>query len=300
MVGSASAVRDARLAAAFDAALEEGSPKALAHLVDRLERASGLPGRANLNLARAAAERLAGAGEPGRELALHLAEEGIAETRETALFLAHVGLSAIALVAGASPPGAGGKGAARALGPIHDACGDNRQEIREAARLALGIFVERAGDAALDAVVGFFDGYLHAHVALDCLARREALDLLRRGDVLVARVEAAFALADGAPRAADRSQGLRTLRAGLPAQIAAFAGRFEADVVPWLEGWLDRAEHPLSRAVLDETIVALRRKKLSGPTVDRLQARLGPSAREIREAPRTVAGTRKRSRGRRT
>jgi hypothetical protein len=291
-VTTASGVRDARLAAALDDALAGGSVPAL---IDRLERSSGLPGRANLNLARAAAERIADAGEAGRELAKLLADEGIGEKRETALFLAYVGLSALALFAGSL-----GKGATRAIAPIHDACGDNRQEIREAARLALGIFVERAGDAALDAIGGFFDGYLHAHVALDTLSRREALDLLRRGDVLVERLEAAFALADAAPRAADRSQGVRTLRAGLPAQIAAFVGRFEADVVPWLEGWLDRAEHPLTRDVLHETFAALRRKKLSGPTVDRLQARMGPTPREVRESPRVVEGTRKRSRGRRT
>lgn len=285
-------IRDPRVAAALDDAVVGGSYPLL---VDRLERASGLPGNANLNLARAAAERLASAGEPGRALARKLADEGIGETRETALFLAYVGLSAVALGAASL-----GKGAARALAPVHDACGDNRQEIREAARLAVGIFVEKSGDAALDALVGFFDGYLHAHVALDALAHREALDLMRRGDVLVARLDAAFRLADAATRASDRSQGLRTLREHLPAQIAAFTARFEAEVVPWLEGWLDTAEHPPSRAVLEATIVALRRKKLSGPVIDRLHARLAPTAREIREAPRVVAGTRKRSHGRRT
>ncbi len=291
-MATAQPIRDARVALALDAAVAGGS---YLHLVDRLERASGLPGNANLNLARAAAERLASAGDAGRELGVKLADEGVGETRETALFLAYVGLSAIALFASGLK-----KGASKAITPIHDACGDNRHEIREAARLALGIFVEKAGDSALDAIGGFFDGYLHAHVALDAISRRESLDLMRRGDVLVERLDAAFALADAAPRAADRSQGLRELRAHLPAQIASFASRFEADVVPWLEVWLDKAEHPLTRAVLDDTLAALRRKKLSGPVVDRLQARLGPSAREIREAPRTIAGTRNRSRGRRT
>jgi len=285
-------IRDARVASAVDDAVAGGS---YPHLVDRLERASGLPGNANLNLARAAAERLVSAGEPGIAIAKRLADEGVGELRESALFLAYVGLSAVALQAATL-----GKKAARALIPVHDACGDNRQEIREAARLALGIFVEKSGDASLDTIAGFFDGYLHAHVALDALAHREALDLMRRGDVLVERLEAAFVLADTAPRAADRSQGLRTLRAHLPAQIAAFAGRFEAEVLPWLEGWLGRAEHPMSRLVLEDTLAALRRKKLSASAVDRLQALMLPTARQIRELPRVIEGTRKRSRGRRT
>lgn len=284
-------IRDPRLAAALDEAIAGASRE---RVVDLLERASGLPGRANLNLARAVGERLASAGKSGRELAEELASAGIAEERrESALFLVHVGLLGLALAAGQKG------GGAAALAPVHDAAGDARHEVRDAARHALVAYVEKVGDAALDALEGFFDGYLHAHVALDALSRREALDRLQRADVVVARLDAAFALADGAPRAADRSQGVRTLRSGLSTQIAAFAGRFEHEILTWLEGWLDRAEHPESRTVLEATMAALRRKSHSEAVVDRLRGRLDASAPAPRNPERIVSGTRKRSRGRR-
>lgn len=285
------AIRDPRIAAALSEAIP-GGPRD--RLIDLLERGSNLPGKPNLHLARAVGERLATAGRDGRELAAELAHDGVTERRETALFLAHCGLMGLALAA------AGLKGgAASALEEVHDAAGHDQHEVREAAKVALIAFIERAGDPALDAIEGFFDGYLHAHVALDALATREALDRLQRADVLVSRLDAAFALADGAPRAADRSQGVRTLRAGLARQIAAFAGRFEHEVLTWLEGWLDRAEHPESRAVLDDTLAALRKRGQAESVVDRLRARLAGSAPAPRDPARIVAGTRKRSRGRR-
>ncbi len=284
-------IREPRLASAVDEAIA-GAPRE--RVIDLLERASGLPGRANVNLARAVAERMASAGKSGRDLAEELAATGIDEKRETALFLVHVGLLGIALSAGLK----GGAGAS-ALGPVHDAAGDNRHEVRDAALHALVAYVEKNGDAALDAITGFFDGYLHAHVALEALAKREALDRLQRADVLVERLDAAFALADTAPRAADRSQGVRTLRAGLSKQIATFAGRFEHEILTWLEGWLDRAEHPESRAVLEASLVELRRKSQGDAVVARLRGRLAASAPAPRDPARIVAGTRKRSRGRR-
>jgi hypothetical protein len=290
-VAAPQAIRDPRLAAALSDAIA-GGPRA--RLVDLLERASNLPGKPNLNLARAAGERLASAGAEGRALAGDLVAEGVAEKRVTALFLAHVGLMGLALSAAGLKGGAG-----TALDEVHDTAGDERHEVRDAATAALAAFLERAGDPGLDAITGFFDGYLHAHVALEALARREVLDRLKRGEVLVARLDEAFALADAAPRAADRSQGLRTLRAGFAAEIAAFAARFEHEVLTWLEGWLDRAEHPESRAALDATLAALRRKHQAEAVVDRLRGRLAASAPPPRDPARIVAGTRKRSRGRR-
>lgn len=294
-MGAPQAIRDPRVAAALSEAIA-GGPRD--RLIDLLERGSNLPGKPNLHLARAVGERMATAGRDGRELAAELAHEGVTERRETALFLAHCGLMGLALAAADLSRG-GSKTVFAALEEVHDAAGHDLHEVREAALVALIAFIERAGDPALDAVEGFFDGYLHAHVALSALATREALDRLQRADVLVARLDAAFALADGAPRAADRSQGVRTLRAGLAAQIATFAGRFEHEVLTWLEGWLDRAEKPESRAVLADTLAALRKRHQAESVVDRLRARLAGSAPAPRDPARIVEGTRKRSRGRR-
>ncbi len=284
-------IRDSRLSSALEEALRTGDR---ATLVDRLERSSGLPGKPNLALALAVGERLGAAGATGRELASDLAAMGIAEKRATALFLAFVGLAGLAVAAAGQK-----RPSADAILPIHDAAGDTRHEIREAAIMALTHYLERVGDAGLVAIDGFFDGFLHAHVALEALRPRSTLERMRVAESLIGLLDRAFLLGDGATRAADRSQGVRALRLGLPLQIAAFSTRFEHEVLVWLEGWLDRAERPESRQVLDETLAALRRRQLAEPIVDQLRARLGASAPPIRDAARVVSGTRKRSRGRR-
>jgi hypothetical protein len=157
--------------------------------------------------------------------------------------------------------------------------------------------IESLGEGAVVEFAAWTDGYLQAHVALSALADRVILDALPSRAPVLARLEEAFALADGSPRAAERSQGVRALRGGLPAQITAFAARFP-ETIAWLER-AAQAERPETREVVAEAIRALRRVKLSDAEAARLRAALAKSAPPPRDPSRIVKGTRKRSKGRR-
>jgi hypothetical protein len=134
-------------------------------------------------------------------------------------------------------------------------------------------------------------------VALEALADRTLLATLPAGDAVLARLDEAFQLADVSPRAAERSQGLRTLRRGFPVQIARFAVRFP-EVLAWFTE-RTQAKRPETREVVHETILALKKNHLAVAEVDRLMAAFAASAPAPRDPTRIVQGTRNRSRGRR-
>ena len=120
---------------------------------------------------------------------------------------------------------------------------------------------------------------------------------LHNAEPIIARLDEAFALADKSPRAAERSQGVRTLRDRMPGQIAALAARFP-ETIAWIER-VSRIQRPESRKVVDEAIGALRKDRISNAEAKRLVELLVASARPDRNAAKIVEGTRKRSKGRR-
>jgi hypothetical protein len=134
-------------------------------------------------------------------------------------------------------------------------------------------------------------------VALEALSDRTILDAIHNPEPILARLDEAFALADRSPRAAERSQGVRTLRDKLPGQIAAFAARFP-ETITWIER-VAKIQRPESRKVVDDAIGALRKDRISNAEAKRLNDLLTASARPDRNAAKIVAGTRKRSKGRR-
>jgi len=140
------------------------------------------------------------------------------------------------------------------------------------------------------------DGYLQAHVALEALAERRWLTTLPSGESVIERLDEAFVLADASPRSAERSQGMRTLRQGMPAQIALFAARFP-ETLAWLEK-KTASTRPETREVVTGAIRALRRRGISDVEAGRLTALLEASGKPRRDADRVVHGTRRRGKGR--
>ena len=272
-------LRSARIEAALERALA-GAPSELLALLDR---SSGLPGpRPNLDLARSAGAAIArGGARSAGVIAALCASQGDYHPIVAAQALAARHL-------------AGDRGAG---GALQELAGDSRQVVRAGVVEALRTVLAARGDAAVVELSAWTDGYLQAHVALEAISERAVLTQLGAAEEVVARLAEAFDLADRSPRAAERSQGVRQLRQGLPAQIAAVAARFPA-ALTWLEA-RTATSRPESREVIAGAIAALRRGAFPTAQTDRLAAALAASAPPDRDAARVVHGTRKRSKGRR-
>lgn len=295
------AVRSERIDAALTSAIEGGASAAsMAALFDQLERASGLPEarwgssearrshplpRPNLELARAVGGAIARAGKRGEPVLKAL----IASPNEYPKIVAAAALVERKLA---------GFDARASMQALQDLAEDGRHLVRIGVVEALRSLLTERGDATLDELSAWMDGYLQAHVALEAIADRARLTALRSGEAVIARLDEAFALADLSPRAAERSQGLRLLRQELPRQITVFAARFP-ETLTWL---LDRAEakRPETREVVANAITALRKSSLSNADAARLDAVLASAAPPPRDPSRIVQGTRKRSKGRRS
>ena len=284
-----SEIRSERLEAALDRALTTGDH---ADIFDQLQRGSGLPGpRPNFDLARAVGHALARHETRADRLVADLARSGDEYHRIVA---------AMAFAARSLPDPAGGKrNRARvdeALADLQILAEDPRHGVRAGIVEALRVRLVALGEPAVVALAAWTDGYLQAHVALEALADRTWLTTLPSAESLLARLDEAFVLADASPRSAERSQGMRTLRQGMPAQIAAFTARFP-ETLAWLEKKTASAR-PETREVVAGAISALRRAGLSDVEAARLTGLLGASGKPRRDADRVVHGTRQRGQGR--
>jgi hypothetical protein len=273
--------KPSRLEAAIDEAITTGS---LATLLDVFERRSNLPGtRPNLEFAHAAGLAIA-------------ARRGRADALVRAL-LAHTGDYQIIVGAQVLAQRAlAGVDARNAMAQLHDLAGEPRHLVRLGVVRAVRDIILVRGDDALAEYSTWTDGYLHAHVVLEALSDRQVLDKLRSPSVLLERLDEAFVLADLSPRAAERSQGLRSLREGMPAQVAVMAGRF-GEVIDWVSGKTGM-QRPETREVVRNIISALRKANLKDAEALRLLGALDATAKPPRNPDRIVAGTRKRSKGR--
>lgn len=287
------AIRNDRLAAALDRAVDEGHTTELFEL---LRRNSGLPGpRPNLELARAVGAALARREAQGERLlgALATSED------EFPRIVAALALAERSLLGDADKRPDKRKAAARtatALADLQLIAEDARHVVRLGVIEALRVRLGAVGEPAVLELAAWTDGYLQANVALEALADKLLLTKLPSAEPVLARLDEAFVLADQSPRAAERSQGMRTLRQGLPAQIAVFAARYP-EVLTWLEG-KTASKRPETREVVAEAIRAMRRAVVSDVEAQRLSALLDASGKPRRDADRVVAGTRKRGRGR--
>jgi hypothetical protein len=275
------ALKSQRIQAALELALDGGPTR---DLFDLLERSSGHPGpRPNVDLAKAIGKRLASEAKRG----LGLTEELLEHKNE---YFVRVGLMALAARASTRGDRTG------ALRLLHDKADETRKSARDAVIDALESVLLARGDELVPELAAFTDGFLHAFVVLEALTRRQVLDKLSDGEAVLARIGEAFDLADASSRAAERAQGVRLLREGLPKQITRTAQRF-GETLAFLEPLLSR-KRPETRAVLEATLSELRKTTLSDASTARLRAMLAETAPPPRDPSRIVAGTRKRSRGR--
>lgn len=287
-----SAIRNDRLAAALDRAVGEGDT---ADLVDLLHRNSGLPGpRPNLDLARAVGAALARYEARADRVITELGRE---DSKEYLRIVA-----ALALAARALPPPDGKvdkRRAARAetaLADLQQIAEDPRHLVRVGVIDAVRLRLDALGEQVVHELSAWTDGYFQAHIALEALTDRALLNRLPSAEPVLARLEEAFTLADQSPRAAERSQGMRTLRQGLPHQIAAFAARYP-ETLAWLEA-KTALQRPETREIVAAAVSLLRRAVISDADAQRLSAMLEASAKPRRDADKVVHGTRKRGRGR--
>lgn len=249
-------------------------------LLERAGPAMGLPGvRPRMEVAREIAGVLVRGGSKGRALI----QLFVRSEEEGARLLGAAALAEMAVA---------GQGRDEAFAALSELAGDERAVVRAGVTDSLRTLLTADLTATLIDLRSWMDGFLQAHVALAALADRQILTRIVRVDALREMLDAAFVLADGAPRAADRWQGVRTLRNGFPSQITAFVGRF-GELYDWL---LERmgAERPETREVLEETIRALDKASWKRSEVDALRAALAKSAKAPRDPSRIVAGTRKR------
>lgn len=284
-------IRSERVERALTQCLESGKTDAL---FEELRRASGLPGpRPSFDLAQSVGATIAAQGKRGASLVAKLKASIDNE------FLLVVYAFACAEAVGLGRPKAthDKAGLAAAIEALHDLCDDDRAVVREGVVLALRALLRAHPAEVVEALVRFTDGYLHAHVAIEALTDKTWLTSVHDPEPLLSRLDEAFRLADESPRAAERSQGVRTLRRDLPAQISRLAGRFPNEVIPWVAAratW----QRPETREVVAETIRTLRKRSLPKAEADRLAQALSGSAPEPRDPTRIVQGTRNRSRGR--
>lgn len=270
---------DPRIETSLTRALETGDFR---DLLERARPALGLPGpKPRLPFLRELGLAIARDRAKGERLARLLGASELEEARVTS--------------AGAFGALATGAAGARkeALAALQELADDARATIRFAVIDSVRRMLEADVATTLADLTAWTDGFLQAHVALEAIREKKILDTVPNAAAVLALLEPAYRLADGAPRAADRWQGVRVLRQGLPAQITAFVARF-SELTAWL---LERAsaQRPETREVLDQTAEALKRASFKGTEVDMLRDALTKSAKPPRDPSRVVSGTRKRS-----
>lgn len=219
-------LRNPAVANALERALAGGGDDELKQLLCRF---SGLPGpRPNWSLAWAVGSVLAGAGSRADHVLRSLTASASSE-RGTREFLPIVAACtwATKLAARGDPD--------PALRALRGLAEDTRHLVRDSVVAALADAGATLGDELVDRLASWMSDYLPACVALEAIARRGWLDAVAAPANVVSRLDEAFSLAEGAPRAAQRSQGYRALVSTLPAVVSAVMNRFPDAVVRWLE-----------------------------------------------------------------
>lgn len=276
--GEGEGLRNPRVTDAIDRAVRDGS---LDDLLEQLARSSGLPGlRPNLDFARAVGHAIAAHRAHGDKLVRAL---GGMEQEFPKI------VSAMAM-AGRAAIGLDRAGAHAGLQVLAE---DSRHVVRMGVVAAVRDLARAAPLVVVEELAAWTDGYFQAHIALEALSDRRVLDALPSSESLVARLDEAYFLADASSRAAERAQGVRTLREAMPGQIAAFAARF-SEVVGWLDAKALGAKRPETREVIDCAIAALRKGSFRESTARELDRSLAKSAKPPRDPSRIVKGTRRR------
>jgi hypothetical protein len=278
---------------AITAALEQG----LAHrnfdeLRSLLVRMGGLPSpRPNWRLAWAFAGVVAAAGSRADPVVAELLamNEQRAPPRSAQEFLPLVGVFCLASRALAA------SSMERNLDDLLATADDSRHLVREAIVLALVEIGGQRSEELVELLERWMRQYLPAAVALTALSTRQWLDHLGSAEPVIARMDEAFALIEGAARADRRSQGYRALVTVLSDAPAKILGRFSGPTLAWLESKVDTVDVEL-REALHAILDSARSRGQRSPNLEGVRAGLDASAPPRRDPKTYVGPTRQRGR----
>jgi hypothetical protein len=197
---------------------------------------------------------------------------------------------------------AGARGAAdascgpRMLGTLLSAAEDLRWKVRAVVPVALARIGAARGEALLGDVSSWMSGFFPAAAVLLALTRNEWLPRIEGPDLLLSRLDEAFALARDAERSSERYPGYKALVLALGTTPGIVAARFGRPVFDHLVEW-SRVKEPMLREAVAKSLEGSRLGRRFGDEVDRVKKALEESAPVPRD-PRAYVGP-TRGRGRR-
>jgi hypothetical protein len=273
----------ASLSKAFDDAVVRRDARAL---YDLLARGSGLPGpRVNQALVDAFADESKSRGAAVDRLLVEMASlDALAAPGASPLEMLPVcGVAGLALRAAQDDAAF-----ERGLPLLHDRADDLRFRVRDAVAGGLARIGARRGEKLVAALAPWMDGYFHAAAVVRALGEQAWLTALASPDGALARIDEAFALAEGAPRSAARYPGHKALVDALSATPRALAERFGVPVFDVLERWAASKE-PFLREIVEKSLGGARLAGRHAADVARVRAALARTA-PTRRDPRTDVG----------
>jgi hypothetical protein len=284
-------LRNRALVAELETALARRNYSALFALLCRL---SGLPGpRANDALAWAFGEEVARAGARADHLIRELCAMNAARAPAggDTEFLPIVGAACIGARLAERP-------SAELMDQLRLLAEDPRHRVRDGVCRALVQASRTSGDELAEQLSAWTDGYLSAAVALEALTTRAWLDRPKSAPAAMSRLEEAFALAEGAPRADQRSQGYRLVVKSLAEVPGRLLDRFPAPMLAWLESKAATRDVTLRAAMGD--VLQKARSRGHGPgSLEKAEQAHAASAPPRRDPKTYVGPTRKRGARRR-
>ncbi len=276
-----------------------GNPAARVRLYKALGLASGLPGtRMNVTLANAFATECAAHGAKADALAFTMAglDADEAPGATELEFLPVCGVLTLGTRASLDA-----KVRPKVMTVLHDAAEDLRFRVREIVPHALARIGERTGDALLEDVAGWMDGFFQASAVLTAMAQPSWLNALSNAELVVTRLDEAYDLVRKASRSSSRYPGWKALVDALGVAPGALAVRFGVPIFDMLERWAVTEMPELREAIA----LNLKSTKLAGrhaAEVERVRAAVTKNLPPPRDPTIIVHGTRgrgkKRGRGR--
>lgn len=274
------------------AALADALRGKASRLAELLARHGGLPGRANMALAAAFGDAVAGEGNAARAVLAALArEEAEADTARAFLPIAAAFGYAARLK---SDPRDAWDG-------VRELAADDRAPVRIGLTEALHAFSARAA-GNVDLLVAHAAEWLelddrdHVYaaqaIALDVVAASRGLQGLENPSALTDWLGRVLEHVGDAPRADERSPARRKLLTALPAALAETASSLR-EGIPWLTERIADAPHPDLRAMFERAIDELRRgsRAQNAPTLEALRSALTSTKKPPRDPSRIREGT---------
>jgi hypothetical protein len=185
--------------------------------------------------------------------------------------------------------------AMRALATLHDCAEDLRFRVRDEVADALARIGEARGEALVHDLASWMDGYFHAAAVLRALGDKRWLTKIAAAGIVLERLDEAFELAKGAPRATARYPGFKSLIDALCVTPVEAAARFGVPVFDLLARW-GTVKDPALREVVEKVLASPRFAGRLSEEARRARASL-TATEPPRRDPRTYVGP-TRGRGR--